>query len=111
MCTIAIPETFESAFIALANASNDDSDPLDIGISDDRLRLHLSNNYPGYSPYLELTQYQAGEVILAIRAATGTRGGNGEWETHEVTEATITVDLTNPHDAAQRALDCWTSTL
>ncbi|MDH6284638.1 hypothetical protein [Prescottella agglutinans] len=111
MCTIAIPADFESAFIALANESNDDPDPLDLGISDDRLRLHLSNNFPGYSPYLELTQPQAGNVVVAVRATTGTCGPDGEWVQQEVTEATVPVDLRNPHDAAREALACWISTL
>ncbi|MDH6284566.1 hypothetical protein [Prescottella agglutinans] len=111
MCTIAIPADFEAAFIALANESNDDPDPLDLGISEDRLRLHLSNNFPGYSPYLELAQPDAGEAIVAIRATTGTRGPDGEWAEREVTAATVTVDLEDPHNAARKALDCWISTL
>lgn len=111
MCTIAIPEGFEDAFIALANESNDDPDPLDLGVSEDRLRLYLSNDCPGYSPYLELIQHRAGEVVVAIRAITGSRGPDGEWVTHEATEASVTVDLANPHDAARKALTCWTSTL
>lgn len=107
---IAIPEAFESAFIALANDSNGDPDPLDLGVSDDRLCLYLSNSWPGYSPYLVLSP-QAGGVVVAIRATIASNDGK-EWPTKtRATAATVTVDLTDPHDAARKAHECWISTL
>jgi hypothetical protein len=62
--TIELPHDFVEAFISYANArqlaaTHFDAavleSPLDLGVHDNGLRLSLSNNYPGCSPFLRMT--------------------------------------------------------
>lgn len=108
---ITIPEQFVEAFIALANESDDDPDELDLGVSDDRLRLWLSNNFPGFSPYLQLRSDPAGNAVVEIRSQVNERDGEGNSTRVTFTDASVAVDPTAPDSAARLALRCWHSTL
>ena len=94
---IAIPVDFTEAFIAQANATGLDEEPLDLKLDADGLRLHLSNDNPGHSPYLVLSR--EGSTVRALICSGS-----------EVDALTI-VDLSNPQEAATAALGAWDSTL
>ncbi|QOW01942.1 hypothetical protein RBB84_19460 [Rhodococcus sp. D-6] len=108
---ITIPDAFADAFIALANEANDHPDELDLGISDDRLRLWLSNSYPGFSPYLQMRKGPAGNAVVEVRSQVNNRDSEGNSTRVTFTDASVRVDLTDPYSAAQLALECWLSTL
>lgn len=50
MAILTIPEQFERAFIAAANAANDFPDDLDLSVDAARERIYLSNNFPDIAP-------------------------------------------------------------
>lgn len=94
---VAIPADFLEEFIAQANDTSLDEEPLDLKLDADGLRLHLSNNNPGHSPYLVLSR--EGSTVRALICSGS-----------DVDALTI-VDLSSPKEAATAALGAWDSTL
>ncbi|MFF1946606.1 hypothetical protein ACFVWF_31230 [Rhodococcus qingshengii] len=113
MAILTISEQFEHAFIAAANAANDDPDDLDLSVDAARERIYLSNNFPGYCPYLRLTSREGDEVTVEICSITNIRPDveGGEWKHFDGVEAAVAVNLSDIDVAAQTAVERWITTL
>ncbi|KMV15937.1 hypothetical protein ACT17_22855 [Mycolicibacterium conceptionense] len=94
---IPLPADFVEEFIAQANDTSLDEEPLDLKLDSDGLRLHLTNINPGHSPYLALNR--EGSTVRALICSGS-----------DVDALTI-VDLSNPREAATAALGAWDTTL
>lgn len=111
---------FAEAFIAEANrldrdgrnvepGSPDDED-LDLFFNADRNKIYLSNNCPGFSPYLFLGSRPDGEPEAVVAAAV-----NSSQDGQISTEVEILASAPIPGDdldaAVTAAIRCWHSTL
>ena len=116
--TIELPPDFVEAFISYANArqladTHFDAavleSPLDLGVDDNGLRLSLSNNYPGCSPFLRMTAPDGGHYVelgayysSVLDAETQTRS-QARIEIHGRRD----IDLHYPLASAITAHDLW----
>lgn len=110
MSAIKIPARFVEEFIAYANENSSDGNELDLRVSSDRRVLHLSNNSPGYRPYLQITEV-ANKVTVEICSTETIREEDGSLVEAEFADADISVALANPSEAARLAVQCWLGTL
>ncbi len=100
---IRIPEAFVQEFYSLAVAGNND-EPLAIDLTVGGSRLLLSNDAPGFSPYLELHAVDGNRAevrIMSLLTKTDER----------FVAAQTVVALDDVAAAAKAALDCWHTTL
>ncbi|MGW6659637.1 hypothetical protein [Rhodococcus sp. NPDC055024] len=113
MAILTIPEQFEYAFIAAANAANSGADDFDLYVDAARERIYLSNNFPGYCPYLRLTAREGGDVTFEICSTTNICPDveGGEWKHFGGVEAAVAVNLSDIDVAAQTAVERWITTL
>ncbi|MEB3023350.1 MULTISPECIES: hypothetical protein [Mycolicibacter] len=98
-----IPEDFVQEFCALAVARNN-GEPLDIHLTVGGTWLLLSNDAPGYSPYLELRSLDGNRVAVRVMALLTNTD-------ERIVEAQTEVVLDDLAVAAKDALECWHSTL
>lgn len=113
MTILKIAKDFEAAFIAAANASNDYPDDLDLSVSSNRERLYLSNNCPGFTPYLRIATREGDDVTVEICSTTNIRPkvDGGEWQYLEEVDAAVAVNLSDVEAAANSAVECWCTLL
>lgn len=111
MTVTEIPEAFAKAFIAYASDSNGDADDLDLSVSEDRRELYLSNDHPGFSPYLQLSSDGGDSATVEIRSAVSVRRTGGGFDRTEHLDAQVIVPLSDLEEAAHLAVECWITTL
>ncbi len=111
MTVTEIPEAFAKAFIAYANDSNGDADDLDLSVSEDRRELYLSNDHPGFCPYLQLSSDGGDSATAEIRSAVSVRRTDGGFDRTEHLDAQVIVPLSDLEEAPRLAVECWITTL
>lgn len=111
MTVTEIPEAFAKAFITYANHNNGDADDLDLSVSEDRRELYLSNDHPGFCPYLQLTSDCGDSATIEIRSAVSVRRTDGGFDRTEHLDAQVVVPLSDLEEAARLAVECWITTL